>query len=63
MKRLAILAAFVAAPAVAAMGFLVGQSTTMVGGQMYTVCSYNVGGSIVNRMIPGPSVCPPSINM
>ena len=50
-------------PAAAAMGFLVSQSTTAVGGKTYTVCTYNVGGSMVNQMLPGFAVCPPSINM
>jgi hypothetical protein len=63
MKRLALLAILASAPTLAAMGFLVSQSTTAVGGKTYTVCTYNVGGSMVNQMLPGFAVCPPSINM
>lgn len=63
MKRLAVLLFAVATPALAVMGILVSSSSQMVGGQYYTVCNYNVGGTIVSRMIPGPAVCPPSINM
>jgi len=63
MKRLAVLLFLVATPALAVMGMLVSQSTQSIGGQLYTVCNYNVGGTIVSRMIAGPAVCPPSINM
>jgi hypothetical protein len=63
MRRAILIAALLAAPAYAMMGVLVGQSTTTVGGQMYTVCTYNVGGQTINQMIRGPAVCPPSINL
>lgn len=63
MRRLALLLFAVSLPAAAVLGTLVRQSSTVVGGQFYTVCTYNVAGSLINQMIPGPAVCPPSINM
>lgn len=63
MRMAAIALLLYASTAVAMIGTLVGQSTRYIGGQMYTVCSYNVGGQVVSRLIPGPAVCPVSIDM
>ena len=64
MQRAALLLFFVMMPALAAMGVLVSSSTRVIAGKTYWVCTYNVAGNMIEKMIPltnGP--CPPTINV
>lgn len=63
MKLLVTLALAASAPAWAAMGVLVGQSSQIVGGEYYTVCTYDVAGTRIDRLLKGAQMCPLSIQM